>query len=239
MIMAHLYLMRSRARGSRRGFTLIELMIVVALIMILTAIGIGLSDDLIPRFRTRQAAKTFSSKVNECRALAIRSGKECSVWLLAADSSLTNLDANNGEYWVGMGNKNRDSSTWDYLPVDTETGGSDSDQSQGVIDIGDKDGQFYQRRVGIAQWSSLGGPGTGNSDRIVFGPRGFVTNPSSDFGALGTIDITFVNKVARADGFSEDWTVKVGRTGMTRIDTTVQNEYGGLRSGTAESSSTP
>jgi prepilin-type N-terminal cleavage/methylation domain-containing protein len=237
--MAHLYPERARARRARSGFTLIELMIVVALIMILTAIGIGMSTDLIPRFRTRQAAKTFASKVNQCRALAIRSGKECSVWLLAADSSLTNLDANDGEYWVGLGDKNRDSSTWDYLPVDTETGGSDSDQSDGIIDIGDKDGQFYQRRVGIAQWSTLGGPGTGNTDRIVFGPRGFVTNPASDFGALGTIDVVFVNKVARANDFTEDWTVKISRTGMTRIDTTAQNEYGGLRSGTAESSSTP
>ena len=237
--MAHLYTTRTHGRRYRAGFTLIELMIVVALISILTAIGIGMSSDLIPRFRTRQAARTFASKVNECRALAIRSGKECSVWLLGADSSLTNLDSNAGEYWVGLGNKNRSSTTWDYLPVDTETGGSDSDQSQGVVDIGEEDGQFYQRRVGIAQWTTLGGPGTGNSDRIVFGPRGFVTNPSSDFGALGTIDITFVNKVARAEGFTEDWTVKVGRTGMTRIDTTVQSEYGGLRSGTTESSSTP
>lgn len=237
--MPHLYQLRARTRQPQAGFTLIELMIVVALIMILTAIGIGLSDDLIPRFRTRQAAKTFASKVNECRALAIRSGKECSVWLLSADSALTDLDANDGEYWVGLGNKNRDSATWDYLPVDTESGGSDSDQSQGIVDIGDRLSQFYQRRVGIAQWSALGGPGTGNSDRIVFGPRGFVTNPSSDFGALGTIDVTFVNKVARADGFTEDWIVKVSRTGMTRIDTTVQSEYGGLRSGTASSSSTP
>ncbi|MEC7947508.1 MAG: prepilin-type N-terminal cleavage/methylation domain-containing protein [Myxococcota bacterium] len=237
--MAHPDPIRARRRWYQRGFTLIELMIVVALVMILTAIGIGLSDDLIPRFRTRHAAKTFASKVNECRALAIRSGKECSVWLLAADSSLTNLDSNDGEYWVGLGNKNRDSTTWDYLPVDTESGGADLDQTQGIVDIGDTTGQFYQRRVGISQWSSLGGPGTGNSDRIVFGPRGFVTNPSSDFGALGTIDVNFVNKVARAAGFTEDWTVKISRTGMTRIDTTAQSEYGGLRSGTAEASSTP
>ena len=104
-------------------------MIVVAIITILTAVGIGMSSDLVPRFRTRQAARTFAAKVNECRSLAIRSGKECSVWLLAADTSLTNLSSNTGEYWVGMGNKNRNSATWDYLPVDTETGGSDSDQS--------------------------------------------------------------------------------------------------------------
>ena len=237
--MAHLYLMRTRARQARRGFTLLELMIVVALIMILTAIGIGLSDDLIPRFRTRHAAKTFASKVNQCRALAIRSGKECSVWLLAADTSLTDLDSNEGEYWVGLGDKNRASATWDYLPVDTETGGSDSDQSEGIIDLGEKGGQFYQRRVGIAQWAALTGPGSGNNDRIVFGPRGFVTNPAADFGALGTIDVSFVNKVARAGGFTEDWIVKISRTGMARIDTTVQGEYDGLGAGTASSSSAP
>lgn len=223
----------------RRGFTLIELMIVVAIITILTAIGIGMSSDLVPRFRTRQAARTFAAKVNECRSLAIRSGKECSVWLLAADTSLTNLSSNTGEYWVGMGNKNRNSATWDYLPVDTETGGTDSDQSQGIIDLGDEDNQYYQRRVGLAQWSTLGGPGTGNADRIVFDTRGFVANPVTDFGALGTIDVKFVNKVARTSGFEEDWTVKISRTGMTRIDTTPQAEYDGLRAGTSGSSSTP
>ena len=85
----------------------------------------------------------------------------------------------------------------------------------------------------------LGGPGTGNADRIVFDTRGFVANPVTDFGALGTIDVKFVNKVARASGFEEDWTVKISRTGMTRIDTTPQAEYDGLRAGTSGSSSTP
>lgn len=224
-------------RRSRGGFTLIELVVVIAIIMILSAIGIGLSSDLIPRFRTRQAAKTFASKVQECRALAIRSGRECRVWLVASDSSLTDLTQNDGEYWVGLGDKNRSSTVWDYLPPDPAGGGSDD--SQGLIDIGDEDSAWYQRRVGIEPWTSLGGPGTGNGDCIVFDPRGFVKNPASDFGALGTIDVTFVNKVARAEGWAEDYTVKVSRTGMTRIDTTAQQEYGGLRSGTAEGSSTP
>jgi prepilin-type N-terminal cleavage/methylation domain-containing protein len=230
---------RSAPRLSRRrgGFTLIEIIIVVAIIMILSAIGIGLSDDMIPRFRTRQAAKTFASKVQQCRALAIRSGRECKVWLVSADSALTNLDDNDGEYWIALGDKNRDSTVWDYLPPDPAGGGTDD--SEGIVDIGDEDGAYYTRRVGMAAWSSLGGPGTGNSDSIVFDPRGFVKNPSSDFGALGTIDVTFVNKVARKEGWTEDFTVKISRTGMTRIDTTAQQEYGGLRSGTASGSSAP
>ncbi len=230
-------LAQKRRTLRRRGFTLIEMVVVIAIIMILSAIGIGLSNDQIPRFRTRQAAKTFASKVQQCRSLAIRSGRECKVWLVAADGSLTNLASNAGEYWIALGDANRDSATWDYLPPDPAGGGTDD--SQGIIDIGDENGAYYQRRVGIQAWSALGGPGTGNADSIVFDPRGFVKNPASDFGALGTIDVTFVNKVARAEGWVEDYTVKISRTGMTRIDTTAQQEYGGLRSGTAASSSAP
>ena len=52
-------------RTARRGFTILELVIVVAIVLILTAVGIVQSQEMVPRFRTRRAAITFSSKADE------------------------------------------------------------------------------------------------------------------------------------------------------------------------------
>lgn len=229
-------LVRRPRPGATAGFTLLELVIVIGLVGILTAMGIIMSNDLIPRYRTRAAALQFQAKAQECRALAVRSGKECSIWLIASDSSLTDLTSNTGEYWVGLGDSNRNSTQWDYLPV--ETGAGDLDTSQGQIDLGDTTSTHYLRRVAIADWGSgIGGPGTGNSNRIVFGPRGFVTNPASDFNSNGYIPIRFVNKAARAEGRTEDFIARVTRSGMVRVDPSNNDTLDGLSSGTPQASS--
>jgi len=229
---------RGPARRHLAGFTLLELVVVIALVSIMTAMGIMMSGEMIPRYRTRKAALTFQAHAQQCRALAVRSGRECSVWLITSDSSLTDLTSNSGEYWVGLGNRASSSTTWDYLPVDNGTG--DVDTSQGQIDLGDVDGPYYARRVGLADWGTgLAGPGSGNSDRIVFGPRGFVTNPPSDFDSSGYITLTFVNKVVRSNGRVEDYYARVTRSGMVRVDPSGNDSLGALSSGTAQSSSAP
>lgn len=222
---------RSLARGravdrGRAGVTLIEMAIVLAIIGIMSAIAISMSSELGPRWRTRAAAKLFASQVNECRMTAIRTGRECRVWLVTADSDTANADTNAGEYWVAVGNKSRNSTAWDYLPVDDYDGstGTDTDQSRGFADLGDKNNQFYRRQVGLLQWGTIGGPGTGNSDAIHFDARGQVMNPLSDFGgsADGYIRITFYNKLNWSKGGSEAWYVDIYPTGSS---TTTGHSY--------------
>lgn len=220
------------------GFTLLELMVVVAIVMILTAIGIGQSQEMVPRFRTRGAAQTFASLVNQCRALAIQTNRECSVWLIDYDSDLDDLGSNAGAYWVGLGNASVDSSTWDYLPADSLADSSDDDSSQGIVDLGDEANPYYSRHVSIDSWGTgLAGPGTGNADRIVIDPRGFVRNPVGDFDSTGHIRITFVNKVSRSNDVVEDWEVLISRSGMTRVDPSLNTKFDGTVSGTSRSSS--
>jgi len=193
---------------------------------------------MVPRFRTRRAAITFASLVNQCRALAIQTNRECSVWLLDYDSSLSTLTSNAGAYWVGIGNKSDGSTTWDYLPPDSLADGSDDDVSQGLVDIGDDTNPYYARHVGLETWGSgLSGPGTTNANRIVIDPRGFVVNPISDFDSSGHIALTFVNKVARSQGQVEDYTVRVSRAGMTRVDSSVNTKFDSAVGGTPLSSS--
>jgi len=221
-----------------RGFTILELVVVVAIVLILTAIGIVQSQDMVPRFRTRRAALTFASHVNQCRALAIQTNRECSIWLLDYDSSLSDLSSNAGAYWVGIGDKSDGSTTWDYLPPDSLADGTDDDASEGLVDLGDDTNAYYARHVGIHTWGAgLSGPGTTNANRIVIDPRGFVINPVGDFDSAGNISLTFVNKMARADGRTEDYTVSVSRAGMTRVDTSANTQYGTAVGGTPLSSS--
>lgn len=238
---------RSRFLQSRRGFTLLELAIVVALIGILTAIGIIMSNDMLPRYRTRAAALQFQAKAQQCRAAAIRSGRECIIRFLDTDSSLTDLTSNTGVYWIALGNRNRNSTTWDYLPANTGT--ADIDASQGQVDIGDSTGPHYWRRVGIAPLNTspqATGYCTGTENCIVFGPRGFVTNSDGGAGSgggswnsNGYIPVTFVNKVARAEGRIDDYTARVTRSGMVRVDPSQNDTLNTLSSGTLSSSTTP
>jgi prepilin-type N-terminal cleavage/methylation domain-containing protein len=217
-------------RLSRQGFTLLELAVVVALVLILTAIGIVQSTDALPRYRTRQAAMDFVSSAQRCRALAVQLGRECSVLLREYDSDLSAIGSQAGEYWIAVGDASRNSSTWDYLPEDAEDG-SDDDFSEGMFNIADPEDDAYNRYVSIADWGPIGGPGVGNSDRIVFDPRGYLSNPSSDFDGTGHIRILFVNEAARDDGRTEDYAVLISRGGMLRVDPST-DRYAGLTAGT-------
>ncbi len=226
---------RLLARRNTGGFTLIELMIVLALVVILSTAGIIISRDVIPRYRTRSAALTFAAKANECRAQAVRANRECMIWMKDYDSSLADPAGNVGEYWVALGDASSGSTTWDYLPAE-KAGSTGDDTSEGMVDLSDNTGNFYKRHVALDQWPSLNGPGVGNSDRIVFSPKGWLSNPAADFDGSGQITLRFVNKIARYQGRNEDYTVSISRAGMVRVDSFAENKYDGLSAGTETTS---
>ena len=197
----------------RRGFTLIEVLVVVALVGILTSLGFVYARDLIPQYRTRSAALDFANRISDCRTTAISTGRACRVLLVAFDGDLTNLDNNVGAYRIQV--EIPGGAGWDTLPIDTINDSVDDNQTEGVYDL--STGETKLRRVAIDDWGTIGGPGVDNDNAIVFDSRGFVANPTSDF-QDGMIEVSFVNKVAQRRGSPDRWTVQVLRTGLTKLN---------------------
>ena len=66
-----------------------------------------------------------------------------------------------------------------------------------------------------------------------------MTAETIDFDSDGYIAITFVNKVVRADGRTQDYIARVTRSGMVRVDPSANDTLDGLSSGTAQGSTAP
>ena len=226
-----------RKTKSQRGFTLLEVAVVCSVIGIISALAGWQIQVMLPKFRTRAAAVEFAKYVDLCRNVAIRSNKECKISILAADSSPSTITSPNvGRYSISLGNLPVNSTSWDILPEDTYADQTDDDQMQGIIDIS-SGSEHEQKKVSLVyRTGTLGGPANGLCDSIVFGPRGYVTNPPSDFNATGYIEIVFANKLALSQNLSENFVVMVTKTGMTRLDNTVGRRWEDYFSGTGNDS---
>jgi hypothetical protein len=119
-----------------------------------------------------------------------------------------------------LGNKSLRSNSWDTFPQDADEDGTDDATQKGTVEIS-KGGQDEVRSVSLAPWQVLLGPGLNNADAIVFGPRGHVINPAADFGVDGTITLTLVNKEALLDGKEDTVSLKIARTGLVRMQTSI------------------
>lgn len=201
---------------ARAGFTMLELLIVIAIIGILTAAGYIIARDIVPQYRTRKAAMEFANAVEQCRSLAIHSGRRCRILMLegAIASELSDLSSNAGSYEVDL--EIPETGDWDTLPIDTYTDTTDDNASTGIVDLS-ADSPNGMRHVSILDWGTISGPGVGNDSAIVFDTRGFVENPASDF-TNGVITITFVNEVAEKRGTPDRWNVQITRAGVAHLD---------------------
>jgi hypothetical protein len=220
--------------------TLIEVVVVFTIVAIVGAIGWGSTRAYLPRFRMITAAKGLKADTMKLRSLAISTGRETRLTLTGTPGTCTDRSAYGGSWALYIGNRSSGSSSWDQLPEDTMADGSDDDMSAGTVDLGEG-GNRQARGVCLRQWSSLAGPSTGNADSVVFSPRGYITNGSSDFSTSdGTIDLTLVNLDAAHRGIADEVSVRLFRTGAARLESTLGDEYAGSSAaGTRSSSSRP
>lgn len=203
----------------RKGFTMIEMMIVMSIVAILTAAGIYSSQTIMPSWRTKQAASTFANNVNEARSLAILHDRETKVEIMAYDSDPYNDGINYGHYQISVGNASINADFFDVLPFE-DSDGTDLGQGTGDIDFG-KGGRHELGSVSLVQ------PDT---DEVTFDPRGWVTNDATDFthSDSGAIEFIFVNKRDSND----QWSVLVFRSGMVRMEATKGRKFSSNEGGT-------
>ena len=74
--------------------------------------------------------------------------------------------------------------------------------------------------VCFADWGLINGTsinGANNADSIVFTPRGWLANPSSDFNTNGYIELNFFNQEANRNQRTDYISVQLSRAGMIRL----------------------
>jgi type II secretory pathway pseudopilin PulG len=203
---------------------MIELAAVLALITVLAAIGYTSIQSMMPRYRMIQTAKELRADLMALRMTAIQTNRQARLLLVESDPDWENPGTQNiGKWKLQLGNKNLRSSSWDTFPQDADEDGSDDSTAQGTVEIS-KGGQDEMKSVSMAPWDTLLGPGLNNADAIVFGPRGHVINPATDFGKDGTITLTLVNKRALLDGWEDTVSLKIARSGLVRMVSSIGND---------------
>ncbi len=199
---------RTRTNG-RRGFTLIELAIVVGIFGLMAGIASTMLNDALPRWRTRRAAMELVANLEMARLRAGGDGVQYRVGDFGYDSDLADVSVNAGSYTIAKGNRSISSSSWDLLPADMS--GDTPDDTEGTINIATGESHGLPK-------VSLEEPAY-DLNEIIFSPRGFVDNPDSDFVAgNGYITLSFINKAAYAEGIVERWTVFISRGGDIKLE---------------------
>lgn len=189
---------------ARRGFTLVELMVVLVILGILGALAFADLSALKGRYRMNAAARHFASEVDACRVRAISENKEYALVLLESDPTPLDGDwrGNHGRYEIRSGDGLRNSSSWEPI-------------TDGVVDL--YNGPNDWTGVSIEPWEPIAGPvNYSMPDSIVFSPRGYLLNAPTDF-TDGVIRVVFRNKAA---GAPEGRVVRIDMGGGSMIAAT-------------------
>lgn len=209
--------------NKRSGHTLLELAVALAIVGILAGIGWTFIQPQVDRFRMMRAARLLQSDLQMMRAMAIATSRETRVKFIASDAALDPEDVQVGEWNLQVGDHSQNSVVWDTLPVDEGT----PDASEGERNLG-PDGSDAAPHVSLAPWSTLAGPAGDNADCLVFSPRGWVSNPATDF-ASGYVDLRIVNKRTSAEAV-----IRVSRGGLTRLEVSEATALPSTTVGTGE-----
>lgn len=203
---------------SRRAYSLLELVFTLGIFAILTGIGWSLLRGNLPRYRMMRVAKDLSGDVARLRGMATASNRETRLRLTDSPGDCADTEAWGGAWQLEIGDKSRNSTKWELLPLDAAEDGADDDQSEGRYDLSLGAPQAA-RDVCLKRWDELLGPGTDNADSVVFSPQGWVTNPALDFDSSGLIALTLVNQDAARDGATDTVRVIMTRAGLVRLET--------------------
>lgn len=216
-------------RPLRRGFTLIEMLLVVAIISILSALAIFSARDLIPRFRTRAAAMDMANAFQLARVMAVERNKETRVVIADYDSAATTFDGSwYGAWRIEIGDKDFHSNSWSTV-----------DATEYNVAKGETNVKKYAS-LDYARSGVLGGPSwCACGDTVVFNPQGWIANPAGDFESDGDIRFIWVNKEAVAKNITDEYWVRVYRGGMVRVDSTLSSGFDADEGGTEAESSIP
>ena len=204
----------STRRGKRTGFTLIEMMLVVALIAILSALGIWRSRELVPRIEARRVAQDLRSSLELARTKAQQSNREVRFRITDYDTSATSSSSAYAGAWIlELGNKRSGSDSWSTID------NTEYDISKGAPQ--------QAKNISLSYTGGdISGPTTCTcTNAVVFSPLGRVLNPVGDFTSNGDIAFTLVNKVSRANGVVDDYKVRLYRGGMARVSSLKSKMY--------------
>ncbi len=216
-------------RPPRRGFTLLEMLFVVALISILSALAVFSTRDLIPRFRAQGAARDMANALQLARVTAIEQNKETRLLILDYDTAATTFDGNwYGAWRIEVGDKSLHSSSWSTLDASEYDVARDANNQKRNVSLD------YSRNgsLGGPTWCSCG-------DAVVFNPQGWVANPPGDFQSDGDIQLIWVNKAAAAKDITDEYWVRLYRGGMIRVDNTLASGFDSDEGGTDLTTSLP
>ncbi len=212
-------------RLRRRGFTLIELGVVLSIIAVLALLGVATMRGSMPRYRMVTASEALKADLGSLRMLAIERNRQTRLRLVQADPDYLNPEAPSAGAWtLEVGNRSRNSTRWTAA------------ESKSDIDIS-AGGTRPAPDVSLMPWGGLIGPGTRNADAVVFSPRGWVENPPEDFQAEGYITLTLINKEARAQGINDFIEVRIARSGLVDLAASLGRDAGGGAVGTGATTS--
>jgi prepilin-type N-terminal cleavage/methylation domain-containing protein len=219
----------------RRGFTVLELVIVLTLLSVISALAWGSIRSQLPRYRLVRAANELAEDVANLRMTAISNNLETRFLVERTDRQLNDLATWGGAWRLQAGNASSNSSRWEDLPIDATRDGSDDQRGEGAIDMG-PGGNRSIRGVAFDVVGRLTGPAHSNSNAVVFTPRGWVANPAEDFDSSGYITFRLVNKYALDRGLEEEIHVRIARSGYVRLESSLGGDVRGEAVGTAGSS---
>lgn len=202
----------SNCRGSQ-AFTLPELMMAVAVIAILSSLGLYSARDSIAHYRMIRTARLLQSDIQSLRALAVDTNRQTRLKLVYADAALDPTEPQQGEWLLQIGDRPERSTEWDTLPAN-RNGVVNDEQGERSLAVG---GAQETPWVSLASWTPLTGPGLDCADAIVFSPRGWLDNPPLDF-TNGYIQLTVVNKRAKLNGGVDRVSLRIARGGLARME---------------------